>query len=161
VTNYEECSITDSGQGHWYVHRAGIEDPNAFAVIVTGNSMEPTLMEGAICIFSPMDNDGHTHFRRIKVEEGHIIFIRFSSDSRFEGCAIARWHRKGEKMELRKDNKAHKGMSVEPEEVARIAALVRYDPLPGVTAMFHGNEQNQSFGGAETQIEGQIHPDYD
>lgn len=159
VVDYHECSMVDSGQGQWYVLRDGIEDPNAFAVIITGDSMEPFLTNGGVAYFAPMDTDGLTHHKRIQIPEGHVVFVRFGPDAKHEGCTVARWFRKGEKMQLVKDNKKYKPMVVKPEEILRMAALVRHDAIPGFTKMFPASEQLQSKGDGDRQVEGQIFPD--
>ncbi|MBE0535653.1 MAG: helix-turn-helix domain-containing protein [Phycisphaerae bacterium] len=51
-----------------YVRCPGIHDPNAFAVRVVGDSMEPKFREGEIVIFSPSTD----------VRNGDDCFIRFS-----------------------------------------------------------------------------------
>jgi phage repressor protein C with HTH and peptisase S24 domain len=51
-----------------YVRCPGINDPNAFAVRVVGDSMEPRFTEGDIVIFSPAD----------EVRNGDDCFIRMS-----------------------------------------------------------------------------------
>jgi len=51
-----------------YVRCPDLHDPNAFAVRVIGDSMEPKFSEGDIVIFSPAE----------EVHNGHDCFIRFS-----------------------------------------------------------------------------------
>jgi phage repressor protein C with HTH and peptisase S24 domain len=51
-----------------YVRCPGINDPNAFAVRVVGDSMEPKFREGDIVIFSPLED----------VRNGDDCFIRMS-----------------------------------------------------------------------------------
>lgn len=160
IVNYDECSLIDSGQGLWYIARSGIEDPNAFAVAVKGESMSPALLDGVIAVFSPMDQDGHTHFRRIKIPEGHIVFVRFGMEAPQEGCTIARLFKKGKSVRLHKDNKKFKEIIVEPEHIASMAAMIRHDDLPGMTSTFPPREQLQSKGDGDSQVEGQVHPDY-
>lgn len=160
IIDYEECGA-DSGQGNWYIQRDGIEDPNAFGVVITGDSMSPFLVAGAVAIFSPMDMDGHTHFRRLLVKEGHVVYVRFSSDAPKEGCTVARlFPAAGGKIKLVKDNKKYKPISCETQHIASMAAMIRHDDLPGMTKTFHANEQLTSKGDMDTQVEGQVHPEY-
>jgi len=57
-----------AGYADDYVRCPGIHDPNAFAVHVVGDSMEPRFLEGDIVIFSPAAD----------VRNGDDCFIRFS-----------------------------------------------------------------------------------
>jgi phage repressor protein C with HTH and peptisase S24 domain len=51
-----------------YVRCPGLHDPNAFAVCVIGDSMEPKFREGDIVIFSPVAD----------VQNGDDCFVRFT-----------------------------------------------------------------------------------
>jgi SOS-response transcriptional repressor LexA len=65
-----------------YITAPGVEDPDAFAARVSGDSMLPKYSEGDIVIFSPLANwkdgsdcfvrldDGQTTFKRVFVENG-------------------------------------------------------------------------------------------
>lgn len=159
VTDYQECSMADSGQGAWYVDRRGIEDPHAFAVIVTGDSMSPQLTNGTIAYFSPMDPDGHILFGREKVNEGHVVFVRFGVEAPQEGCTIARLFRKGSKIQLVKDNKKYKALLCDPTHIMAMAALRWADFIPGATKMYPAKETHSSKGENDKQKEGQVHPD--
>lgn len=161
VTDYEECSIVDSGQGQWYVPRDGIDDPNAFAIIITGESMMPTLQEGAVCIFVPMDMEGRTHHKKIAIPDGHIVFVRFGTESPHDGCTIARGFRSGKGIELRKDNKKHKAIRCLTTDIARMAALVRYDVLPGFTKMLPPRSpiESESLEQSRPEDDSQVHPE--
>ena len=58
----------------------------AFAVIVKGESMEPTLREGDTVVFSPVDEGQESRLR-----DGVIVFVRFGGDlAARRGCTIAR-----------------------------------------------------------------------
>jgi transcriptional regulator with XRE-family HTH domain len=161
VVDYDEISMADSGQGGWYILREGIIDPHAFAVVVKGDSMTPILRDGVIAVFSPMTREGNIEATKEDVPEGNIVFVRFSPDSGKDGCCIARWHRASKGMiRFSKDNKSYKAITCSPEEIVRMAALIRYDLFLKVTKTFHGMEQLQSKGENNVQIEGQIHPDY-
>jgi len=52
-----------------YIRCPGLHDPNAFAVCVVGDSMEPNFREGNIVIFSP----------QAEVRSGDDCFIRFTT----------------------------------------------------------------------------------
>jgi transcriptional regulator with XRE-family HTH domain len=139
VVNYDESGV-DSGQGRFYIERAGVSDPNAFAVVVIGDSMEGELTEGDYAIFSPMHMDGTLiNMPAVKIEEGHTVFVRFSQDSRHEGCTLAMLYRLSDgRIELRKRNKKYKPIVVAPEEIAGMSALnqVRQNKIPGMMAEF-------------------------
>ena len=52
-----------------YVRCPGVHDPNAFAVYVVGDSMEPKFKEGDIVVFSP----------KMQSQNGDDCFVRFAS----------------------------------------------------------------------------------
>lgn len=52
-----------------YIRCPGLNDPNAFAVCVVGDSMEPNFKEGNIVVFSP----------QAEVNSGDDCFVRFAS----------------------------------------------------------------------------------
>ena len=52
-----------------YIRCPDVHDPNAFAVRVVGDSMEPKFKEGDIVVFSP----------RLQVQNGDDCFVRFAS----------------------------------------------------------------------------------
>lgn len=52
-----------------YIRCPGLHDPNAFAVCVVGDSMEPEFKEGNIVVFSP----------QAEVNSGDDCFVRFAS----------------------------------------------------------------------------------
>lgn len=161
IVDYSECSTVDSGQGHWYIPREGIDDPHAFAVCVIGDSMKPKLQAGDYAIFSPMDMDGHILHKRVKVAEGHVVYIRFGPEAPAEGCTIGRVFAKNGKLKIAKDNKDYKPIICEPSHIVGMAALIRIvrDEIPNATPLAHGREQLDSKGEGGTQREGQIHPD--
>lgn len=119
--DYEEYGL-DSGQGYEYVDGLGVDDELAFAVRVVGDSMEPTIGEGDLLIFSPMG------VPRPKAEliDGAVVFIRFSAESDRTGCTVARWFGLDDEMvELRKDNVRHRPMIVRREHLEQVAVCVQ------------------------------------
>lgn len=159
IVNYDEAGC-DSGQGRWYVPREGVQDPHAFAVSIVGDSMNKTFMPGDIAIFSPMDTDGAIHFGRVKISDGHIMFIRFGSDAPCEGCTVARVYREQDGgVRVEKENRKYPPMKCRPEQIAGMSALIRTirDALPGMTDMFFATGQLEQPGAKE----GQVFPDYD
>jgi SOS-response transcriptional repressor LexA len=156
VIDFDECG-PDTGIGHWYIDREGITDPNAFAVVITGDSMNKTFKEGDFVIFLPCDPDGHTHNGRVPVPDGHICYVRFAADSKHEGCTVAElWRGKDGKVKLVKENKKYSPMTVGAEEIASVAAYasLRRNGLSGQVRTYQGREQHQVAGGRE----GQLHP---
>jgi phage repressor protein C with HTH and peptisase S24 domain len=124
VVDYEEYG-TDSGQGYEYLDTLGVPDDDlAFAVVVVGDSMEPNLRAGDYAIFSPLN----VPRPRRTLENGKVVFVRFSDDGARRGCTIARWFFTGERTgRLVKDNPKYAPIDVEltPESVARIAILIQ------------------------------------
>src|SRR5690606_29742633 len=54
IVDYEEYGV-DSGQGYEYIDFGTITDSHAFAVVVVGDSMQPTLADGDQLVLSPVD----------------------------------------------------------------------------------------------------------
>lgn len=154
VRDYHECGV-DSGQGHFYIDRGGVKDPNAFAVIITGDSMEPKLTDGDYAVFSPLRADGTlVNNPRMKIEDGHICYVRFSEDSTHSGCTVAMLTTlKDGRVELRKYNaKKYAPIVVTPGEIARVSALVqiRHNVIPGMVPEF------EAFDPSSRSSEGEV-----
>jgi phage repressor protein C with HTH and peptisase S24 domain len=119
IIDYEEFGV-DSGQGYAYLPRGDMEDPNAFAVKIIGDSMMPALAPGDNAIFSP------NKYPPEKMPDGVIYFIRFSPDSRYHGCTVARAFREPDNQVLLiKDNPSYARRRVRSDEIIRMSALVR------------------------------------
>jgi len=124
VVDYHEIG-TDSGQGHFYLDRGVIMDPNAYAVIVTGDSMTGQLDDGDYAVFVPVDQDGRMHNGNHNVADGQTVFVRFSQERREGGCTIAMVYRlKDGRIELRKRNPRYPPIIVSPEEIGQVGLLV-------------------------------------
>jgi SOS-response transcriptional repressor LexA len=101
-----------------YVRCPDVHDPNAFAVRIIGDSMEPKYQEGDIVIFSPA----------VDVCNGDDCFVRFSAPHEttfkrvfFEG---------GDKVRLQPRNEQYAPMMVEGKRVNGIyKAVIRYERL--------------------------------
>lgn len=125
VIDYEECGV-DTGQGRVYIDRDNIADPNAFAVIVTGDSMVGLLNDGDYAIFIPVNPDGKTQNGRSAVEDGEAVFVRFSENGPVSGCTIALFYRLGDgRIELKKKNEKYSPRYTKPELIANLSVLVQ------------------------------------
>lgn len=116
---YEEYGV-DSLDGMKYVDRGDIQDPRAFGVIVTGDSMEPRLRDGDYLILSPVDpyhGDG-------KLSDGKMVFVRFAPEAG-GGCTIARFFtEEGGLVRLQKDNPAYKAITCRREDIQLVATAI-------------------------------------
>ena len=121
VVNYEEYGV-DSGQGFTYIDREDVSDPLAFAVIVVGDSMEPSIREGDILVFSPLG----VPRPRVILEPQMVTFIRFSEDSaKRGGCCIARFAETDNKtLSFTKDSPKHDPFTVPREDIAQLAVAI-------------------------------------
>lgn len=122
VINYEEYG-TDSGQGFEYLDRGNVNNPNAFAVIVVGDSMEPTLVENDYVVFAPPT--AHTD----TIKDGQIVFVRFSDSAEASlagGCTIARFYAHNKNARLVKENRKYPDINVpfDIDTVSRISVAV-------------------------------------
>ena len=101
-----------------YVRCPDLHDPNAFAVRVVGDSMEPRYQQGDVVIFSPA----------AEVSNGDDCFIRFKSPHEttfkrvfFEG---------DDKMRLQPRNEKYPPIIVTEDRIDGIyRAVVRYERL--------------------------------
>ena len=135
VVGYEEIG-PDSGTGRAYIDRGNIADPDAFAVIVTGDSMVPMLSEGDYAVFVPMHADGTLcNSPRRKIADGHTVFVRMLPDSGKDGCTIGMIFRLPDgRIEIRKLNPKYPPMLTRPEYIAIFAlAAVMRTTIPGMT----------------------------
>jgi phage repressor protein C with HTH and peptisase S24 domain len=119
----------DQGIGEGYVSRGavGVEDPLAYAVRVTGDSMAPELMDGELVICSP------TAVQENGFEEGRIYAIRFGADLNHD-ATIKRVHlisTASQEIELVPENPRHPRIKVKTQQIDRAARVVgkyvRYD----------------------------------
>lgn len=119
IVDYEEYGV-DSGQGMEYLDWGDVSDRLAFAVVVCGDSMEPTLSDGDQLVLSPVDPyraDG-------KLEDGKIVFVRFTAEHG-GGCTLARFFSGLDgSVELRKDNRAYRVIECRREDVERVAVAI-------------------------------------
>ena len=101
-----------------YVRCPDLHDPNAFAVRVVGDSMEPRFHEGDIVIFSPA----------LKVENGDDCFVRFTNPHEtmfkrvfFEGDS---------KIRLQPRNERYSPTIIEGKRIDGVyRAVMRYEKL--------------------------------
>lgn len=101
-----------------YVRCPDVHDPNAFAVRVVGDSMEPRFQEGDIVIFSPS----------ARVNNGDACFIRFSAphESTFKRV----FFEKGDKIRLQPVNQSYAPQMVKAGRVNGIyRAVIKYEKL--------------------------------
>ena len=119
IVDYEEYGV-DSGQGVEYLDWGSVADRLAFAVIVCGESMEPSLADGDQLVLSPVDPyraDG-------KLEDGKIVFARFTAEHG-GGCTLARFFgEEGGRVLLQKDNPRYKAIRCDREGIELVAVAI-------------------------------------
>ena len=111
----------DQGIGEGYVSRAvvGIEDPTAYLVRVTGDSMSPTLVQGDLIACSP------AAVREHGFEEGGIYALRLGSELDDE-ATVKRVHLVDDRrIELVPDNPRHRRRTVRLAHIAGAARVLR------------------------------------
>lgn len=140
VVDYHECSEKDSGGGHYYIDRSGISDPNAFAVVVTGDSMTGELEDGDEAIFSPLRLDGKPISGGKALEDDEIVHVRFTPEFNGSCCTIA-YYRKlvdGSVLLQKKNTRKYKAIVCKTTDIARLSVLVQRRTNPrgrGLTQM--------------------------
>lgn len=101
-----------------YVRCPGIHDPNAFAVCVIGDSMEPKFHEGDIVIFSPA----------VEVKNGDDCFVRFERPHETTFKRV--FFEKKKIIRLQPRNEQYAPMTVENNRINGIyRAIIRYESL--------------------------------
>jgi transcriptional regulator with XRE-family HTH domain len=123
IMDYEEYGV-DSGQGYEYIDFGAMSDRLAFAVVVVGDSMRPTLTEGDYLVLSPLD-PYKPHADRLK--NGAIVFVRFTNEHS-GGCTLARFFEDGPpgsgKVRLQKDNPAFAPIVCNREDIQLLALAI-------------------------------------
>jgi transcriptional regulator with XRE-family HTH domain len=126
VEDYEEWG-TDSGQGYASIDRGDVEDELAFAAIIVGDSMTPTLHEGDTVIFAPLVSARD----RARLADGKVVFVRFSQEPAAprRGCTVGRFFwsdRTTGAFRLAKDNPRYPEIRavLVPDQIARISIAV-------------------------------------
>jgi SOS-response transcriptional repressor LexA len=101
-----------------YVRCPDLHDPNAFAVRVVGDSMEPRFFEGDIVIFSPA----------VEVQNGDDCFIRFTMPHETTFKRV--FFEKEDKIRLQPRNERYSPMVVDGHRIDGIyRAVIRYEKL--------------------------------
>ena len=131
VVDYEEYGV-DSGQGFEYIDQGDLKGDHLFAVIVAGDSMEPTVYEGDYLIFEPMDREfsgrGNQDFK-----SGSLVFVRFDHLYKDGGCTIARAHPlSGGSFLLAKDNTKHPVLTVQRDQIIQMAVGIERRTKRGI-----------------------------
>jgi len=101
-----------------YVRCPDLRDPNAFAVRVVGDSMEPRFHQGDIVVFSPA----------AEVKNGDDCFVRFATphETTFKRVFFERKHQ----IRLQPRNEKYSPTTVEAKRINGIyRALIRYERL--------------------------------
>ena len=124
VIDYNEHGI-ESNDGYAFEDRGDLTDDGLFGVRIVGSSMEPTLHEGDIAVFVPYARQNKP---QRKLEDGKIVYVRFSEDSDCPGCTIARFHgveSEDGSVTLTKDNPAYKIIRCNREDIEQLAVIVQ------------------------------------
>ena len=101
-----------------YVRCPDLHDPNAFAVRVVGDSMEPKFREGDIVIFSPS----------VEVHNGDDCFIRFETPH--ETTFKRAFFEPENKVRLQPRNEKYSPMTVEGKRINGLyRAVIKYEKL--------------------------------
>ena len=118
--NHQQGGDTEFHDAWQYIDRGLIGAEDAFAVVVVGDSMEPSVYEGDLCVFLPVIEGRKDRQPRPR----QIVFVRFSDDGPHTGCCLCRLTvmQDGSWL-LSKDNPNYPPKLVQPGTVARLSAL--------------------------------------
>lgn len=119
--DYEHMEL-DNGIGSDYLSRigSGVNDPNAFAFTVVGDSMTPEFCDADTIVCSPNS----------VIKDGDPVFVRFASEYEHT-CTFKRVFDRGDEVELIPDNRRYSPLIVLKDQIDRMAKVVakwvRYD----------------------------------
>jgi len=131
IIEMEECG-TDSAQGFEYLDRdSDTQADLLFAVIITGDSMQPALYSGDYAIFHPLDRE-RARPSQPKLNDGDIVFVRFSAEYKEPGCTVARYFADGDRIRLHKDNPRYQGVTVDRRFVEQLAPAIQFRSKRGL-----------------------------
>jgi SOS-response transcriptional repressor LexA len=99
-----DASHSDAGYDYTSVLALNLDDPRAFAIKVSGNSMEPAIHEGDIVVCSPTQ----------QIHNGEAAVVRTRSEQVF----IKFWHKRGERVLLESANPDYKTIEFPVSEIA-------------------------------------------
>jgi SOS-response transcriptional repressor LexA len=106
-----DSSHSDAFYDYTAIFALNVDDRRAFAIKVSGNSMEPELHEGDMVICSP------SH----ELHNGDAAVVR----TRSENVHIKYWHQRGEHIVLESANPDYKPIEVPAEEIAGAWPIVQ------------------------------------
>ena len=98
-----------------YVGMPDVDDPNAFAVTVVGDSMEPRLHEGDVLIISPAE----------PVANGDICFVRIDNNGESTSTIKQVWHDDETNVRLESFNPRYASRIIPKDHVGGIYRAVR------------------------------------
>jgi SOS-response transcriptional repressor LexA len=107
-----DASHSDALYDHTAIFALNVDDRRAFAIKVTGNSMEPSLPEGDIVICSP----------GAELRNGEAAVIRTRSEQVF----IKFWEKRGERVTLSSANPDYDPIHLPLAEIAGAWAVVQH-----------------------------------
>lgn len=120
VYPYEEC-FSNSSEGWEYLDRGDLTGDGLFAVIATGDSMEPRVHDGDYLVFRWVRPDGEEPWPRA----GTVVFVHFNAESNRQGCTVARWHRQDDGgLILTKDNPRYKPITAHTADLDQLGVFV-------------------------------------
>ena len=118
VVDYDHAHYDEHNTVYQHIERGGIMDELAYALSIVGDSMEPTLVEGDLVVFAPVQNGAK---ERYKLKDGDVVVVRIGPDAKEPGTTVGRYFAgKGDTIEIRKDNKKHKPIHVHREHVTQM-----------------------------------------
>lgn len=118
--HHHRCAEPKDNDAWQYIDRGVIGAVDAFAIIVVGDSMEPSLRDGDLCVLLPVIKG--VRVRQPKPRQ--IVFVRYTEDAPRQGCCLCRLSvMEDGKWLLTKDNPAYPPMVTDPAHVARLSIL--------------------------------------
>ncbi len=119
----DECG-TDSGQGYQFLDRTERTQADLlFAIVVTGNSMEPSLFEGDYIVFHPLGRDRPINGQPV-LKDGTLVYAKTSPGTKHPGCTVARYYAQGDEIRLQKDNLKYAPIVVSKNDVEQMSVAI-------------------------------------
>lgn len=118
----DQGAAAESHDAWEYIDRGGVNDPDAYAIEVIEDSMEPTLRPGDRVILLPVTESTP---RRAHVKDGAIVLIRVGEQAPDPGTCFCRLRLNGDGSRwFLKDNPRHKPVMLERDWIEQMGVAI-------------------------------------
>ena len=124
VRDMDEWGV-DSTDGFEFIDRDhDTQAEHVKALVVTGDSMEPTLHEGDYLVLHPLGRERPIPGQP-ELEDGAVVRVQISADAKQPGCTVARYFNDGDQVKLVKDNRTYPPLIIKREQIEQISVAIQ------------------------------------